>query len=109
MIFQAPPTKTQFSKPSPTLYEKPFDDRKYVQPDTRDPKSQTVRTDTQDRTYKDYEKRRGFSPRRSPHGRRVSPERRISPSARRASPHGRKYSPPVKRMSPGKFLKNFNQ
>nr|XP_049707765.1 serine/arginine repetitive matrix protein 2 isoform X4 [Helicoverpa armigera] len=86
-----------FSKPSPTPYEKQYDDRKYPQPE-REVKIQPFKPDPQDRTYKDYEKR-GFSPRRSPH-RRVTPERRVSPSLRRISPSGRRISPSGRKFSP---------
>uniref|UniRef100_A0A2A4JRP1 DUF4780 domain-containing protein n=1 Tax=Heliothis virescens TaxID=7102 RepID=A0A2A4JRP1_HELVI len=118
---QSQPPKS-FSKPSPSPYEKQYEDRKYPQPE-REVKIQPFKPDPQDRTYKDYEKRR-FSPRRSPHrrvtpdrrpsptGRRGSPPlrrmspsgRRVSPSGRRVSPHARKFSPPVKRVSPDRRI-----
>ncbi|KAJ8706093.1 hypothetical protein PYW07_010870 [Mythimna separata] len=95
-------SQAQPSKAPLQSYDKQYDDRKYIQPDPRDPKTQPLRPEPQERTYKEYEKRRGFSPRRSPTGRRVSPEpgRRMSPSGRRVSPSGRRVSPPGRRVSP---------
>ncbi|XP_026743479.1 uncharacterized protein LOC113505133 isoform X3 [Trichoplusia ni] len=97
--------KQQFPKSSPLPYDKQYDDRKYIDSDNRDPKMQGPRSDpAPDRAYKDYDKRRGFSPRRSPHRRRGSADRRISPSGRRLSPSrvspARRGSPPGKRVSP---------